>query len=222
VTSRELARYLRLLVVTDGPLAAPRSVLDVVQSALKGGARAVQLRNKGDTPRDRFHLGRRLRGVTREAGALLFVNDRLDLALALDADGVHLGPDDLPLAAVRAVTPKDFLIGRSADEPEVARRAVADGADYIGCGAVYATSTKPDAGDVIGIEGLRRVVVSVDVPVVAIGGITVRRAGEVAAAGAAGVAVVGAVMSAPDPAAAARDLLVPFVAKRSGITTADT
>jgi thiamine-phosphate pyrophosphorylase len=208
--SQELAGYLRLVVITDGPLAAPRSVLDVVRSALKGGARAVQLRNKGDAVRDRFELGLSLRQVTRDAGALLFVNDRLDLALALQADGIHVGPDDLPVAAVRAASPPGFFIGRSADDPEVARRAVEDGASYIGCGTVYATSTKPEAGDVIGTAGLRKVVKAVEVPVVAIGGITVQRSREVADAGVAGVAVVGAVMGAEDPEAVARALRTPF------------
>jgi thiamine-phosphate pyrophosphorylase len=207
MTPEALRTYLRVLVITDGPLAAPRSVEQVVESALEGGARAIQLRNKGDAPDELLTLGRRLRQLTRQAGALLFVNDRLDLALALQADGVHVGPDDLPVAAVRAGAPPGFLIGRSADDPEIAGRALLDGADYIGCGAVYATSTKPDAGGVIGLEGLRRVVAGVDGPVVAIGGITVERAGEVADTGAAGVAVVGAVMASVDPAGAVRALL---------------
>lgn len=211
MTSRELAWYLRLLVITDAPLAAPRSVLDVVRSALRGGARAVQLRNKGETARDRLQLGRRLRDLTRDSGALLLVNDRLDLALALSADGIHVGPDDLPVGVVRSAMPNDFLIGRSADDTTVARRAVEEGANYVGCGTVYPTSTKPDAGDIIGIEGLRRVVAGIDVPVVGIGGITPDRAREVAATGAAGVAVVGAVMGAEDPERAARDLLAPFL-----------
>lgn len=207
MTPEALRTCLRVMVITDGPLAAPRSVEQVVGWALEGGARAIQLRNKGDAPGELLTLGRRLRQLTRQAGALLFVNDRLDLALALQADGVHVGPGDLPVAAVRAGAPPGFLIGRSADDPEIAGRALLDGADYIGCGAVYATSTKPDAGGVIGLEGLRRVVAGVDGPVVAIGGITVERAGEVADAGAAGVAVVGAVMSAADPAGAVRALL---------------
>jgi thiamine-phosphate pyrophosphorylase len=210
MTPAQLQELLRLVVITDGLLAAPRSVEEVVARALEGGARAVQLRNKGDSPRDMFTLGRTLRDLTRAAGALLFVNDRVDIALALDADGVHVGPDDLPVAAVRTVTPAGFLVGRSARDPEVARRAVLEGADYIGCGSVYPTSTKADVGEVIGLEGLRRVVASVEAPVLAIGGITEKRASEVAATGAAGIAVVGAVMQASDPAAAVRALLDPF------------
>lgn len=209
----ELAGYLRLMVITDAGLAAPRSVVDVVERALAGGARAVQLRNKGESARDLLDVGRTLRELTRLAGSLLFVNDRVDLALALDADGVHVGPDDLPVSAVRRVTSPDFLVGRSADDPDVARKALRDGADYIGCGAVYATSTKADAGDVIGLTGLRRVVEDVDCPVLGIGGITVERAAEVAGTGAAGIAVVGAVMSAVDPSAAVQALLAPFASR---------
>lgn len=210
MTSTPLWKALRLIVITDAGLARPRSVVEVVSLALSAGARAIQLRNKGDTPRELAELGRALRGPTRDAGALLFMNDRLDLALAVGADGVHLGPHDLPVHAVRKAAPEGFLIGRSADDPHIARVAVDDGADYIGCGTVYATSTKPDAGDVIGLVGLRRVVEAVSVPVVAIGGITPERVTEVAANGAAGVAVVGAVMAATDPAAAVRSLMEPF------------
>lgn len=210
MTREELARHLRLVVITDGGLAAPRSVVRVVTLALEGGARAVQLRNKGDSLRDRLSLGRELRDLTRAYGSLLFVNDRLDLALALEADGVHLGPEDLPVAAVRKVVAPGFLIGRSTDQPDIAVRAVQEGADYLGCGTVYATSTKPDAGDVIGLAGLERVVRSVKAPVVAIGGITPDRAPEIAATGAAGTAVVGAIMAAPEPDEAVRRLLAPF------------
>ena len=202
-----LREALRVLVVTDAQLAAPRSVTEVVRATLEAGARSVQMRNKGDSARALAELGRELRTLTREHGALLFVNDRVDLALAVEADGVHVGPQDLPVAAVRSITPPGFLVGRSADDPGVALRAVAEGADYIGCGTVYATTTKADAGKVIGLEGLAAVARAVPVPVVAIGGITVERAGEVVPTGAAGVAVVGAVMSAADPGEAVRRLL---------------
>ena len=202
-----LERYLRLIVITDRVLAAPRSVADIVAEALQAGARAVQLREKRQTPRTVLPLARRLRADTRQAGALFFVNDRIDLALAVDADGVHLGPDDLPVRAARRVAPSGFLIGYSADNADIARAAVRDGADYIGCGTLYPTATKPDAGEVVGIRGLRRVVRAVDAPVVGIGGVTPDRAPAVIGAGAAGCAAVGAVMAARNPAAAARDFL---------------
>jgi thiamine-phosphate diphosphorylase len=205
-----LDERLRLVVVTDTDLAAPRAVVDVVGEALRAGAPAIQLRNKGDSARDLFEVGRLLRERTLAAGALLFVNDRLDVALALRADGVHLGPDDIPVAAARRHAPAGFLIGYSADEPGAARRAIEEGADYLGCGTVYPTSTKQDAGETIGPTGLASVVRAVAAPVVGIGGITGDRAAEVAATGAAGIAVVGAVMRAPDVAETVRRLLAPW------------
>ena len=206
----ELSGRLRLIVITDGALAAPRSVFEVVEAALHGGAPGVQLRDKGASARDLVASARRLRELTRAAGALLFVNDRLDVALSVGADGVHLGPDDIPVAAARAVVPSGFLIGYSTDDPVVARAAVTDGADYLGCGTVNPTSSKRDAGHSIGFEGLRRVVDAVDVPVVGIGGIGPTHASDVAATGAAGAAVIGAVMQAGDPAASVRELLAPW------------
>ena len=202
-----LARRLRLIVITDSEMAAPRDVVDVVGAALRAGAPAVQLRDKVLPPRDLLPLAHRLRADTHAAGALFFVNDRLDLALAAGADGVHLGPDDLPVAAARRIAPPGFLIGHSADDPDAARRAVAAGADYIGCGAVFATRTKADAGAAIGVRRFREVARRVDVPVVAIGGVTVHSAPEVIAVGAAGCAVVGAVMGARDPDRAVRGFL---------------
>jgi thiamine-phosphate pyrophosphorylase len=210
VTSAELAARLRLIVITDPELARPRSVVEVVAAALSAGAPAVQVRAKDASARELLDLGRQILPRVRERGALLFVNDRLDVALALGADGVHLGPDDLPVAAARRAMGEGFLIGSSTDDPELARRLVAEGADYIGCGTVYATSTKADAGETIGLEGLDRVARAVDVPVIGIGGITVARSAEVATTAAAGVAVVGAVMGAADVAAAVKGLLAPW------------
>lgn len=206
----ELRRRLRLIVITDRELARPRSVVEVVASALGAGAPAIQLRAKADTSRELYEAGRELLPLTREAGALLFVNDRLDVALALGADGVHVGPEDVPVGPIRAAAPEGFLVGTSTDEPDEARRLVADGADYIGCGTVYETETKPAAGDVIGLARLDRVAAAVDVPVVGIGGVSVERSAEVAKTRASGVAVIGAVMKAPDVEGAVRGLLAPW------------
>lgn len=201
---------LRLLVVTDARLAGERGVAAVVAAALEAGAPAIQLRDKERGAGEVLPLAQRLRTMTRDRDALFFVNDRLDLALAAEADGVHLGPRDLPVAEVRRSAPPDFLIGYSTDDPDEARRAEADGADYLGCGTVWPTSSKEDAGQVIGPDGLRRVAAAVSIPVVAIGGVTPHRARELVGTGAAGVAVIGAVMAAPDPGEAARQLLVGF------------
>lgn len=200
-------RALGLIVITDAGLAAPRSVMDVVRKSLQAGARCVQLRDKRASARELAVLGNELRALTLTHQALLFVNDRVDVALTVGADGVHLGPEDLPVAAARRIAPRGFLIGFSADHPTTARSAVEAGADYIGCGTVFPTSSKPDAGPSIGLEGLARVVESVEAPVVGIGGIGPDEVGRVLAAGATGVAVIAAVMASPDPALATAALL---------------
>jgi len=210
----ELLLALRLIVLTDRDLAAPRTVEDVVEKALLGGAPAIQLRDKGVSAGELLAVGQRLRELTRRHEALLFVNDRLDVALAAGADGVHVGPGDLPVAALRARVPAGFLIGYSCDDVAQAHSAVAAGADYIGCGAVYGTTTKTEAGAAIGLERLNALAATVDVPVVAIGGITPERAAEVATTGAAGIAVAGGVMAAADPAEAVRRLMEPFQSRR--------
>jgi thiamine-phosphate pyrophosphorylase len=211
-----LEEALRLIVITDRALASPRSVEEVVEEALSSGACAIQLRDKEGSARELLAQASRLRALTREWDALLFINDRLDVALAAHADGVHLGPDDLPVGEVRKVAPPGFLIGASTDDPEVARTVEAAGADYVGCGTVFRTTTKKDAGEVIGVDGLERVASAIRIPVVGIGGVTPEGAQLIAAgSGAAGVAVIGAVMAASDPGAAVRALLRPFESKTS-------
>lgn len=185
----------------------------MLDAALRGGAPAVQIRAKGAGAGELFALATRVGSAVRAAGALLIVNDRLDVALACGADGVHLGPDDLPVADARRTAPAGFLVGYSTDEPGRARRAVDEGADYVGCGPVYPTANKPDAGAAIGLEGLRRVVEAVEVPVLGIGGVVPEHATDVAATGAAGCAVIGSVMAAPDPEEAVRALLAPFTSR---------
>jgi thiamine-phosphate pyrophosphorylase len=210
VAGAELAERLRLLVLTDRRLAAPRDVMTVVEAALRAGCRAVQLRDKGASARELLQSARALRTLARKHGALLFVNDRVDVALAAGADGVHLGPSDLPVGAVRAWVGDRLLVGFSTDDPERARQAVAEGADYLGCGAVFGTRTKDVGDEAIGTDRLDQVARAVPVPVLGIGGITPGNVAEVAATAAAGAAVVGSVMSAPDPEAAVRSLLAPF------------
>lgn len=203
---QSLRERLRLIVITDRSMIAPRGILEVATEVLEAGAPTLQLRDKSLGAAELLPLAQELRALCRRHGALLFVNDRLDVAMAAGADGVHLGPDDLPVSDARAVAPPGFLIGYSTDDPDEARRAVAEGADYIGCGTVWPTGSKADAGDAIGPEGVRRVTRAVRVPVVAIGGISVERAAELPSE-AAGAAVIGAVMAAPDPSAATRSLL---------------
>jgi len=211
----QLADRLRLTVITDEALARPRALSDVVREALAAGAPTIQLRLKGASARELLEVTHTLMPIVRSAGALLIVNDRLDVALAAGADGVHLGPDDPPVSDARAVagarTAADpFIVGYSVDTVDEAARAEAEGADYLGVGAVYETAHKSDAGEVIGLEGLRQVVQAVSIPVVAIGGITPERAGAVAETGACGCAAIGAVMGSPEPGDAVRALLLPF------------
>lgn len=202
-----LGERLRLVVVTDPDAGEGRTVVEAVRAALRGGAPAVQLRWKDASAREMAALARALLAETRAAGALLFVNDRLDVALAAGADGAHLGQDDLPAAAARRIAPPGFLLGVSSETAELARGAHADGADYVGVGPVYATGSKTDAGAAVGTARIAAVSREVPIPVVAIGGITAENAGEVARAGAAGVAAIAAVTRAADPEAAARAIL---------------
>jgi thiamine-phosphate pyrophosphorylase len=207
----DLFEALRLIVITDRGLARPRSVEDVVEEVLRTGVKAVQLRDKEASARSLLDQAHRLREMTREWEALLFINDRFDVALAAEADGVHLGPDDLPVEGVRGAAPQGFLIGASTDVPGVATELQASGADYVGCGAVFPTSTKKDAGDIVGVEGLARVAAAVDIPVVGIGGVTPDRAREIAeGSGAAGTAVIGAIMASREAGEVARRLMAPF------------
>jgi thiamine-phosphate pyrophosphorylase len=202
-----LTDRLRLIVITDPDCGAGREIVDVARAALRGGAPALQLRGKDQPAREQAALARALLAETRAAGALLFVNDRLDVALAAGADGVHLGQDDLPLEAARRIVPSGFLIGISTETEELARTAERGGADYVGVGPVYATGSKADAGEAVGCARIAEVAAAVSIPVVGIGGIAAGSAAEVVRAGAAGIAVISAVMRAADPERAVRDLL---------------
>ena len=209
---------LRLIVITDPDTGPHGSIADVIQAALEAGAPAIQLRHKKASPAELYQEAIQIRDLTRRFGASLFVNDRVDVALAAEADGVHLGPDDLSVAAARAAADaagrgSEFLIGASTDDPQRARQLHAEGADYLGCGAVFGTRSKPEVEDErIGPARLREVVDAVPVPVVGIGGITTGNVAQIAATGAAGAAVIRAVMSAPAVEDAVRALLAPFPA----------
>ncbi len=177
-----------------------------MEEAILGGATAVQLRAKDMGTRDMLEAGTRLGAVCLRHGVLFVVNDRLDVALACGADGVHLGPDDLPVAAARRIAGPGFIIGGSAGTLQEARDLEAAGASYLGVGSVFPTTSKADAGAPIGIEGLRVIVKAVRIPVVGIGGITANNAAAVRASRAVGVAVIGAVFGVPHALDAARAL----------------
>jgi thiamine-phosphate diphosphorylase len=187
-----------------------RSHADVARAALAGGARAVQLRDKGMCVRELLATAQELREMCAKADALLVVNDRLDVALAAQAAGVHLGPEDLPVASARRALlgweRRRFVIGASVSTVEEAKQAVADGADYLGVGSIFATDTKPDAGEAVGLQRIAEIRRVVSLPLVAVGGITSDNIAEVIRAGADGAAVVSAVSRADDMEAAARRL----------------
>jgi thiamine-phosphate pyrophosphorylase len=193
-------------VITDRRVAGDRSILDVVRAAIRGGTSVVQLREKTATTREMVELGQALHAITRQAGIPLIINDRLDVALAIAAEGVHVGHDDMPVRLARRLIGPDLLLGASPETVGEARQMERDGANYLGVGDVYGTPSKSDAGIPIGVDGLTEVIRAVSIPVVAIGGITLENAGLVIQAGAAGVAVISAVIGAPDPEAAARRL----------------
>ena len=191
----------RLYLVVEADAA-----LDVVPAALNGGVDIVQLREKQAADHEIVAVGRRLRGMCDEHGALLVVNDRPDLALACGADGVHVGQDDRPVAEVRSVVGDRLFIGLSTHSPEQIDAAERDpDVDYLGVGPVYETATKPGVQPV-GLELVRYAAAHARKPWFAIGGIDSRRAHAVAAAGAKRIAVVRAIRDAADPGAAAAEL----------------
>ncbi len=197
---------LDVYVIVDLSFAMGRSAGEVVSEAVRGGSGIIQLREKTATTRQILEMGHGALAICRKAGVPLIINDRVDIALALDADGVHLGPDDMPVAIARKLMAKGKIIGASAGTVEEALAAKRDGADYLGVGAIYATASKSDAGEPIGPESLRKIKLASGMPLVGIGGISRDNAGPVITAGADGVAVISAVVSAPDIAAAVRSL----------------
>jgi thiamine-phosphate pyrophosphorylase len=198
---------LRLCLVTDRTQVPGRDLVDLVRDCLAAGLPAVQVREKDLGAADLAALCRRLREPTREHGALLIVNDRADVALAVGADGVQRTHTSLPVADLRILADKRLRIGASVHSLDDARAAAADGADWIVFGPVYDTPSKRRFGAPQGLAALARVAESVPVPVVAIGGITPERVGEVRRAGATGVAVITALLRAASPVEATRRFL---------------
>jgi thiamine-phosphate pyrophosphorylase len=195
----------RLHVITDAR--AGRDALGVAELALTAGAPVVQLRIKGRSDREVYDMGVRLMAACARHGATCIVNDRVDIALAIGAHGTHLGADDLSVAAVRRVAGPSHLIGGTAREPVHAAQLVADGADYLGVGPAFPTFTKDGLPLPLGPSGIGAVAHAVAAPVIAIGGITVDAVPTLLAAGAYGVAVIGAVSGASDPVLATAHLL---------------
>lgn len=181
--------------------------LITTQALLRAGAPLVQVRTKGVDDRARLEVAAVLVDAARASGATCLVNDRVDIALAAGADGVHVGAEDLPAAVARRLLGPAAVVGATCRNAEDARRAEAEGASYLGLGPVYATSTKAGLPDPIGPRGVAAVAAAVDIPVIAIAGVTAGNAGALIDAGAWGVAVVGAVYRAADPVACLHELM---------------
>lgn len=204
-----------LYAILDRSVARGRELPELLEAVLAGGARLVQLREKTMPLAELLPLAQRLVRRCREAGATLIVNDRADLALAAGAHGLHVGQDDLPARHARALLAPGMILGVSTHDPEQARQAVRDGADYVAVGSIFPTTTK--AGfQLVGPDLIRRVRPEVPVPLVGIGGITAENAPAVLAAGADAVAVISALCAAPDPEVATRAFLARIVPGAAG------
>jgi thiamine-phosphate pyrophosphorylase len=197
---------LLLYLCTDRILALGRPLPEVIEAAIDGGVTMVQLREKDASSREFYELALEIRRVTGSRRVPLVINDRLDIALAVEADGLHIGQSDLPLEAARRIAGGRMFIGVSAGSVEEALAAESGGADYLGVGAVFPTGSKADAGEAIGLETLSAICRAVRVPVAAIGGIGPANAGTVMQSGAAGIAVISAILSQPDVKTAAVEL----------------
>ena len=197
---------LLLYLCTDRTLALGRPLPEAVAAAIDGGVTMIQLREKDASSREFYEFALELRALTKSRRIPLVINDRLDIALAVEADGLHIGRSDLPPETVRRLVGGRMFIGVSAGTVEEALEAQAAGADYIGAGAVFPTGSKADAGDAIGPEALAAICRAVRIPAAGIGGIGPANAGAVMKAGAAGIAVISAILSQPDIRAAAAEL----------------
>ena len=199
------ARIRGLHAIIDTQALNGRSHLEVARQIIRGGAKAIQLRDKTTEKKDLLAIAQQLKALCAEHNVLFIMNDHLDLALATGADGLHLGQKDLPVGIARKLLPVDTILGLSTHSLEEATAAEAEGADYIGIGSIYATPTKETA-TIIGLKNLRRVRQAVSLPLVAIGGITRNNVAEVIASGADSVAVISAILRAGSPQEAAQQI----------------
>lgn len=204
-----------LYIILDPSVCPARPLVEVLTAAAGAGASLFQYRNKTASMQEAYVEALALRQVAAKAGVLFIVNDRCDLALAVDADGVHLGQGDLPLDLARNVLGPDKLIGISTHNPDQVREATAGKPDYLGFGPIFKPGSKQDHDPVVGLEGLRAMRSLTSLPVFAIGGIQIDQAGEVMRAGAHGVAIIAAILKAPD----IRHAVKAFLAKMPGPTT---
>ncbi len=201
-----------LYIVTDRELMSTKTLEEAVEQAIKGGCTLVQLREKTASSREFYQTALNIKAITDKYKVPLIINDRVDIALAIDADGVHVGQSDLPAAVVRKIIGKDKILGVSAGCAEKAIEAQREGADYIGVGALFSTSTKTDAKSV-SKETLMKIIKEVSIPVVGIGGINEQNAAQLKNTGIDGIAVVSAIIAQKDIKLSAEKMLEIFLKK---------
>lgn len=196
----------KLHVLTDTILQSRFSHPELTGLAIRGGADTIQYRQKSGSTREMIRIAAQMKQVCSDQGVPLIVNDRVDVAIAAKADGVHLGQDDFPIPLARELLGQEMIIGASASNMEEVEKCLLDGADYVGFGPVYPTTSKDDAGSVKGIAGLAQVTKAVSVPIIAIGGISLDHVSEVLQAGVHGIAVISSVCCQEDPEQATKAL----------------
>lgn len=196
-----------LYLVTDRGILKGRDLFQAVEEAIKGGVTLVQLREKDISSRDFYHIALKIKEVVHYHHIPLIINDRLDIALAADADGLHIGQDDLPLKVARKLLGLGKILGYSVSNAEEARFGEQNGADYLGAGTVYPTGSKADVGELIGADGLRSIKQSVSIPVVGIGGIGISNLEEVKVTGIDGISLISAILGSDDIEGTSRRLI---------------
>ncbi len=195
-----------LYLVTDRSLSKGRATREIVEAAVYGGVTCVQLREKNCSTREFINEALSIRDFLKDRNVPLIINDRIDVAMAVRADGVHLGQNDMPLETAREITGNKMIIGISAESAEDAVNAEKNGADYIGISPVFSTPTKTDTAPALGLQGIREMRNAVNIPLVGIGGLNKKNTAEVIRHGADGIAVVSAIVSAENPEKAAEEL----------------
>ncbi|AGK95282.1 thiamine phosphate synthase [Clostridium pasteurianum] len=197
-----------LYLVTDRRFLKDRTLKSAVEESIKGGVTMVQVREKDVTTREFYKVALEVKKITDKYNVPLIINDRIDIAQAIDADGVHLGQDDMPLRLARKILGKDKIIGISVGNVDEAKEAERDGADYVGIGAIFFTGSKKDIDIPIGISGLKEIVESINIPSVAIGGVNKENLSEVIKTGTHGAAVISAILGKENIEQAAKELKV--------------
>lgn len=196
----------KLYLITDRSFLNGRSLKECVEDAIKGGVTLIQIREKDASTREFYEVAKEVKEVTSKYNIPLIINDRIDIAIAIDAEGVHLGQSDMPLKLARKILGKDKIIGISANNLEEALEAQKDGADYVGLGPIFYTGTKKDIDEPIGVQGLREITENIDIPSVAIGGINKENAKLVLESGVQGISLISAILESEDVEKASREL----------------